>query len=150
MFVRLAVVILLVSGLAGAPGLAQAGEAEVDAAIAAQGRDAATFRAAFDALQFAIEAGDAATVAALVHYPFHVEIAEERHRIDNGNEFLAHYIELIVEGVGEAILTQDYGSLTVGAEGVTFDNDAVRMKSYCTDRSCAATYWLITAINLIE
>ena len=107
-----------------------------------------TFAVAFEVLQDAVGAGDKATVASLVHYPFNVTIDGERFAIDGEEAFIERYDEIVTPPVAAAVTGQDYAGLFVNADGVMFGDGEVWMNAYCTDRSCAVTYWLVRAINI--
>ena len=129
------------------PAVAQSVE-EVNERIETLLGGSETFAVAFEVLQDAVGAADKATVASLVHYPFNVTIDGERFAIEGEEAFVERYGEIVTPAVAEAVTAQDYADLFVNADGVMFGDGEVWMNAYCTDRSCAVTYWLIRAINI--
>ncbi|KKB11916.1 hypothetical protein VE25_10215 [Devosia geojensis] len=109
-----------------------------------------TFAAAFEVLQDAVETQDKATVASLVRYPLNITLDGRRIAIAGEEEFVARYDEIVTPEVVEAVTSQVYADLFVNADGVMFGDGEVWMNAYCTDRSCAVTYWLVRAINIPE
>jgi hypothetical protein len=130
----------------GVPVVAQSAS-EVSERIETLLGNAAAFEAAFEALQFAVEAEDRQTVAALVKYPFHTTLRGRRVSVRNDLEFVAHYDALVPDAVEAAILAQSYETLFVNADGVMFGSGQLWMTPVCAGRRCAQTVWLISAIN---
>lgn len=139
--------LLLVVGLGAAMLPAAADEAQVDAAIDAGRGSAGSFRTAFAVLQEAVSRADAPTIASLANYPLPVTVDGRRSVLRGEAEFVSRYETVMTEALARIILDQDYGQLRLDGEIVVFGADALRMRPYCTDRSCAASYWLITAIR---
>jgi hypothetical protein len=142
--------LLLVVSLGAALLPAQADEAQVDAAIDAGRGSAVTFRDAFAVLREAVSLADAATVASLANYPLPVIVDGNRRVLRSEAEFVSRYGAVMTDALAQRILTQDYGELRLDGEIVVFGEDELRMRPYCTDRSCTASYWLITAIDTAE
>jgi hypothetical protein len=126
-----------------------ADEADIDMAIEEGRGSAETFRAAFNVLQAAVGSGDAATVASLVNYPLPVFIDDQRSIVRSEADFIGRYAEIMSEALVADILGQPYDRLRVEDDIVVFGNDALRVRPYCTDASCSASYWLITEIRTL-
>jgi hypothetical protein len=107
-----------------------------------------SFSVAFEVLQEAVEAEDRATVASLVRYPLNVTLDGRRIAITDEETFVSRYDEIVTPAVAEVVISQEYADLFVNADGVMLGDGEVWLNAYCTDRSCAVTYWLIRAINV--
>lgn len=138
--------LVLMLGLTPSPATAAP---EVETAIGARhGAGAsASFRAAFEVLQDAVRFGDAATVASLVSYPLTVELEDERVVLHREADLIARYDDIFPPGLAAVVTGQDYADLALTEDGVFFDEDRLRLQAVCTDRTCAAVYWLIRAID---
>lgn len=72
----------------------------------------------FTKLQTAIAAGDKATVAGLVDYPFQARIGDKAVKIRDAAHFIADYDRVITAKVKAAVAKQTYATLFANWQGV--------------------------------
>ena len=121
--------------LFAAPALAQTDE-DVTAAINANFGDAAPFLEAFDAIQAAVEAGDAETFASWISYPFGVTVDGEAYVFEGEDGVIDHYESMMTDEIKTAILDQQYKNLFVNAEGVMFGDGQLWLSAICQNEPC--------------
>ena len=121
--------------LIAAPALAQTDE-DVTAAINANFGDAAPFVEAFDAIQAAVEAGDAETFASWISYPFRVTVDGEAYVFEGEDGVIDHYESMMTDEIKTAILDQQYKNLFVNAEGVMFGDGQLWLSAICQNEPC--------------
>lgn len=135
------------------PEAATAENAEAEARVAqtidALLGDSAAYRDAFDKLQGALKAGGKATFAALVSYPIEVRSGGVARTIENAQQFIASWDDILTPDIVQAITTQRFGDLFVNATGVMFGDGQVWLSGICRDASCASSDVRVTAIQSI-
>lgn len=141
--VRLAAILFL---LAAAPVAAQSVE-EVNRRLDTLYGGHDTFEAAFGALQDAVAASDAETVASLVWYPFKVSIDGERYVLKDEPAFAERYEDIFTPELATVVTSQAYADLFVNDQGVMFGDGELWLANSCLDRRCRYSVWLISAIN---
>ena len=125
----------VVLALIAAPALAQTDE-DVTAAINANFGDAEPFVEAFDAIQAAVEAGDAETFASWISYPFRVTVDGEAYVFEGEDGVIDHYESMMTDEIKTAILDQQYKNLFVNAEGVMFGDGQLWLSAICQNEPC--------------
>ena len=121
--------------LIAAPALAQT-DADVTAAINANFGDAEPFIEAFDAIQAAVEAGDAETFASWISYPFRVTVDGEAYVFEAEDVVVDQYQSMMTDEIKTAILDQQYKDLFVNAEGVMFGDGQLWLSAICQNEPC--------------
>lgn len=137
---------IVVLGLLATPAFAQDTDERLDTVFG----EHETFRDAFDALTAAVKAGDAATVASLVRYPFEITIDGEEYLLRNEGEFAGRYEDIFTPALVKLVTEQGYDTLFVNQDGVMFGNGELWLSAICFDNACKRSYWVITAINSLE
>jgi hypothetical protein len=117
------------------PAAAQSA-ADVNATIEALFGESAPFERAFDAIQRAVAAHDAAGLAEWVAYPFRVSYDDEELIVETPSQFVADYDDIVTEDIADAVAAQDYASLFVNTDGVMFGNGEMWMTLVCDDDAC--------------
>jgi hypothetical protein len=147
----LPLLIILLFPLTGISAYAQDGDraAVMDSIEDAHG-GAEAFVTAFDVLQQAVAQRDAATVSAFINYPLVVSIDGRSVRLRGEDDLIERFDTVFDPDLSAVVVEQDFADLEVRDSGVYFTDDAVRMISYCTDRSCAVRYWLVRGIEPLE
>jgi hypothetical protein len=138
--------LILAAGLSIVPALAQ----DVDGRLDAVFGEHETFRDAYDALTAAVAAGDSATVASLVKYPFEITIDGEDYLLRNEDEFTSRYDDIFTPDVAGVVTGEDYNNLFVNQDGVMFGDGQLWLTAICPDSACNTSYWVISAINIPE
>lgn len=110
---------------------------EVNASIDTVLGDHQSYAEAFEAIQAAIAADDAETVASWVAYPFNVSVDGEAYSFKGPDGFIEHYDDIVTEEVKAAVVGQKYEALFVNAEGVMFGNGQMWLSGICRDDACA-------------
>jgi hypothetical protein len=113
------------------------GDAAVDRSIDKVLGDHARYRVVILALQKAVADGDAAAVAALVHYPISVNIEGKRVLVRNAKVFMARYGEFMTPRIRDAIVHTRYRDLFVNYKGVMFGRGQAWINGICRDKACA-------------
>ncbi|EXL03629.1 hypothetical protein [Aquamicrobium defluvii] len=80
--------------------------------------DHARYRTFFDNLKKAVAAGDKATVAAMIDYPFQARIGGKSLKIRDTAHFVADYDQIITAKVKHAVQGQTYETLFANWQGV--------------------------------
>lgn len=132
--------------MAPLPGLAQSVD-DTNGRLDMLFGDHARFEAAFEALQGAVKAHDAATVASLVKYPFRTEIAGKIKVLHNDTEFVQNYDAIFSPEITAAVLGQSYAELFANGDGVMLGNGQVWLGPICLDNACGNFYWTIITIQ---
>lgn len=107
----------------------------------------APYEAAFKALQSAVARGDAAAVAALVHYPIRVRMGGRTLTIASADELQRRYAQVFTPPIAVVVTTQKYDALFVNAQGVMFGSGQVWMNGVCADRACREPQVKVVAIQ---
>ncbi|MDN4091931.1 hypothetical protein P4U99_18585 [Brevibacillus agri] len=84
--------------------------------------DPVAFEAFFDKLQEAVKAGNKAQVARMVQYPLRINKDGGSRYVQNEQQFLAEYDEIVTPKVKEALLAQNVRETFVNAQGVMVGN----------------------------
>ncbi|TAA46566.1 hypothetical protein [Pseudoxanthomonas winnipegensis] len=111
-------------------------DAEVDARIDQVLGDHAAYRSVLERLQAAVKADDRPAVAALMRYPFEVRLADRKRRIDNAQDFVAQYEQILTPAIAQVITAQRYGALQVNQNGVMLGSGQVWINGVCNDAAC--------------
>jgi hypothetical protein len=109
--------------------------------------DPVQFRAAFDAVTRAIEDDDPEEVARWVAYPMTLSYNDEELTIEDANDFVANYEDLVTEDVYDAVRNQNYADLFVNSDGVMFGDGQLWMTFVCRDEACAKSDVRIISIH---
>ncbi|OWV85418.1 hypothetical protein ATY78_25755 [Rhizobium sp. R635] len=109
--------------------------------------DAAGFDRPLRQLVQAMRAGDAETIAGLAEYPLTVKANGETYDIENAEDFVDNFDDLVTSETRRAVGRQQYQDLFVSSEGVMLANGAVWMSAVCDDNACEESHWAIIAIN---
>lgn len=89
----------------------------------------------FLTIQAAVEAGDAATLAAQVGYPISVSLGEEEPSpIQSAEEFIEHYSQIIDDGVKEAVLNQEITTLFASWRGIMAGQGELWFSGICSEK----------------
>lgn len=103
------------------------------------------FETAFAALQDAVTADDAETVAALAAYPLVVKVGARR-EIANEADFVAAYESIMTPEIVSAVTAQTYDALFANDQGIMFGNGQVWMSGVCEDDGCDV--WNVRIITI--
>ena len=143
---RFALVLAVMAGLASSASLAQTA-ADTDAAIDTVLGDHQQYREAFDAIQAAVAAGDAAALAAYIPYgtPIFVHGGEEV--FESEQEFIDGYDEIFTPEIIDTVTAQTWDTLFVNADGVMFGAGEVWLNGICVDETCSGFDVRIVAIQ---
>jgi hypothetical protein len=87
-------------------------------------------------LQQAVSQHNAATVAALVHYPIKVNPGKHAITIKNPKAFIKDYDRIITPDISAAIYKQKYDALFVNSQGVMIGDGEVWITGFCLDKNC--------------
>ncbi|MBX4905992.1 hypothetical protein HJA82_01095 [Rhizobium bangladeshense] len=109
--------------------------------------DAAGFDRPLRQLVQAMRAGDAETIAGLAEYPLSVKADGETYDVENAEDFIENFDDLVTQETRRAVGRQQYEDLFVSSEGVMLANGAVWMGAVCDDNACEESHWAIIAIN---
>ena len=120
------------------PAAVSATDEAVNDSIDSNLGDHTRYQAVIQQLQAAVAAGDAAKVAALVQYPFSVDIGGKATVLKNEQEFVARYQEFMTPDISKAIVGTKYADLFVNNKGVMFGNGQAWINGICTDDQCKA------------
>jgi hypothetical protein len=127
-------------GGAAAPTPAAAGEAddhtETNQRIGQLLGDAARYETAILAFQQAVAQKDAATVAAMIDFPFKTTVDGKATTIRNAPEFIAQYGRIVTPAMADAIVRQRYSELFVNYKGVMFGSGEAWINGICVDKAC--------------
>ncbi len=91
--------------------------------------------------------GDAETIAGLAEYPLSVKADGETYDVENAEDFIENFDDLVTPETRRAAGHQQYEDLFVSSEGVMLANGAVWMGAVCDDNACEESHWAIIAIN---
>ena len=119
------------------------GEGRGSAAVAEaadEAVDGGVFAEAFDAVQAAVNEGDAAAFAEWVAYPITVAATGDGEEItlETPDDVIAHYDEFMTDEIIQAVTWQLYEELFVNAEGIMFGNGEVWLSGVCDDDACTS------------
>lgn len=127
-------------GGAAAPTPAAAGEAddhtEVNQRIGQMLGDAARFETAILAFQQAVAQKDAATVAAMIDFPFKTTVGGKPATVRDAPEFIAQYGRIVTPEMADVIVRQRYSELFVNYKGVMFGSGEAWLNGICVDKAC--------------
>ncbi|WP_421759100.1 hypothetical protein [Devosia sp.] len=126
----------LILALGASPVFAQS-VADVNASIETVLGDPAKYGEAFEAIQAAVGAGEAAVVADWVSYPITVREGGDEVTIEGPEDFIAQYDQIITDAISQAVVSQKYEDLFVNADGVMFGNGEVWLNGICKDDACS-------------
>ncbi|RUM08424.1 hypothetical protein [Rhizobium chutanense] len=143
---RLPALLLLGTILLAASG-AFAGDSDVYNRIEELHGDAAGFDRPLRQLVQAMRSGDAEAIAGLAEYPLTVKANGETYDVENAEDFVDNFDDLVTPQTRRAVGHQQYGDLFVNSDGVMLAGGAVWMGAVCEDDACEASHWAITAIN---
>jgi len=132
--------------LAATPTFAQSDSAVYNRIEELHG-DAADFDRPLRNLVLAMRAGDAETIAGLAEYPLTVKANGETYDVQDAEDFIDNFDDLVTPETRRAVGRQQYEDLFVNSDGVMLADGAVWMGAICEDDACAASHWAITAIN---
>ena len=121
-----------------ADGSADVGAKAVSDAIDNNLGDHEKYQAVIKALQNAVAAADAASVAALVDYPISVEIDGKATIIKDERDFVARYKGFMTAQIANAIVATKYSDLLVNSKGVMFGQGQAWLNGICKDDACKA------------
>lgn len=131
---RVARALALSTVLMAAPAMAD--EAEVDQQIDDLLGDHQVFKDTIADLQERVANGDSVAFSAFIEYPITVTINGRKKTIRSAEAFEPLYSDIITPEIADVIVSQDYGSLFVSADGIMFGNGEVWMNGICLDNSC--------------
>lgn len=138
-------------GGAAAPPPAAAGEVDdhtqVNQRIAQLLGDPARYEAAILAFQQAVAQKDAATVSAMVDYPFKATIDGKSMSIPDAPAFIARYGQIVTPSIADAVVRQRYSELFVNAKGVMFGNGQAWLNGVCVDAACQSFNVRVVALQ---
>lgn len=145
---RLSAALLLLGAilLAGSSALAQS-DSDVFNRIEELHGDAASFDRPLRQLVKAMRSGDAETIAGLAEYPLTVKANGETYDVENAEDFIDNFDDLVTPETRSAVGGQQYEDLFVNSDGVMLAGGAIWMGAICEDNACEASHWAITAIN---
>lgn len=127
-------------GGAAAPTPAAAGEAddhsEVNQRIGQILGDATRYETAILAFQQAVAQKDAATVAAMIDFPFKTTIEGKPATVKDAPGFITQYGRIVTPEMADVIVRQRYSELFVNAKGVMFGNGEAWLNGICVDKAC--------------
>ena len=109
--------------------------------------DAAGFDRPLRQLVLAMRSGDAETIAGLAEYPLTVKANGEPYDVENAEDFVENFDDLVTPETRRAVGRQQYQDLFVSSEGVMLANGAVWMGAVCDDNACEESHWAIIAVN---
>lgn len=98
-------------------------------------------------LVLAMRSGDAETIAGLAEYPLTVKANGETYDVENAEDFVENFEDLVTPETRRAVGRQQYQDLFVNSDGVMLANGAVWMGAVCEDNACEDSHWAIIAIN---
>jgi len=144
----LIVAISAVSIMSGGVGVALAqSAAEVNSNLDTLFGDHAPYAAFFDKLKKAVSAGDKATVASMVDYPFQARIKGKAVKIRDQKHFVADYDQIVTSKVKNALASQTYATLFANWQGVMIGDGEVWFNGVCADDSCKQQTVRVIAVN---
>ncbi|MBA5802910.1 hypothetical protein [Rhizobium changzhiense] len=145
---RLSAALLLLGAilLGGSSALAQS-DSDVYNRIEELHGDAAGFDRPLRQLVKAMRSGDAETIAGLAEYPLTVKANGETYDVENAEDFINNFDDLVTPETRSAFGRQQYEDLFVNSDGVMLAGGAIWMGAICEDNACEASHWAITAIN---
>ncbi|MFS2179595.1 hypothetical protein ACCC98_27220 [Rhizobium pisi] len=109
--------------------------------------DAAGFDRPLRQLVRAMRSGDAEAIAGLVEYPLTVKANGETYDVENAEDFVENFDDLVTAETRRTVGRQQYQDLFVDSDGVMLANGAVWMGAVCEDDACKDSHWAIIAIN---
>ena len=109
--------------------------------------DAAGFDRPLRQLVLAMRSSDAGTVADLAEYPLTVKANGKTYNVENAEDFIENFDDLVTPETRRAVGRQQYEDLFVNSDGVMLANGAVWMGAVCEDNACQDSHWAIIAIN---
>lgn len=98
--------------------------------------DHTKYEAVINALQKAVDAHDAASVAELVSYPISVKVNGKKIRIKSTKAFVEHYDGIMTPEITKAVTDQKYQDLFVNYEGIMFGDGQVWISGICYEQRC--------------
>ncbi|MBK8086060.1 MAG: hypothetical protein IPK28_20770 [Devosia sp.] len=128
------------------PVMAQT-DAGTDATLDLEMGDHMAFRAAFEAIQAAVVAGDAIALAEYIPFGEPITVNGQSRVFPDADAFVAAYGEIFTPDVVEAVVAQTYTTLFVNSEGVMFGNGEVWIGGLCNDAACDSFDVKILAIQ---
>jgi hypothetical protein len=121
--------------------------ADVNAKIEELLGDPGQFQAAFNAVTAAIGESNPAELARWVAYPMTISYNDEELIIEDDNDFVNNYEDLVTEDVYEAVRNQRYADLFVSSDGVMFGDGQIWMSFVCRDEACTQSDVKIISIH---
>ncbi|MDC9809969.1 MULTISPECIES: hypothetical protein [Rhizobium] len=143
---RLPTLLLLGATLLAASG-SFARDSDVYSRIEELHGDAAGFDRPLRQLVQAMRSGDAGAIADLAEYPLTVKANGETYDVENAEDFVDNFDDLVTPETRRAVGRQQYQDLFVNSDGIMLANGALWMGAICEDSACEASHWAITAIN---
>ncbi len=143
---RLSFLALVLVLLGQVPALAQP-DRDVYQRIEQLQGDAAGFDRPLKALVEAMRGGDAETIAGLADYPLTMQANGETYDVQDEQEFIDNFDDLVTDQTRRAVGRQQYRDLFVNSDGVMLAGGKVWMSAVCDDDACESSHWAITAIN---
>lgn len=148
MFARLTALALFTCAILLPAAQAQSSRADLDAAIANNVGQPATFQTFFSDLKQAVQRHDAAAVAALVSYPITVNPhTRSAKRVRTPKAFVASYDSIVTPHIADVIEKQKYEDLFVNYRGAMFGSGEVWVAGVCKDKQCKQSDIRITTIQ---
>lgn len=143
---KLLPIVVALSAFMAVPAAAQTVN-EVNASIDMVLGEHAAYEAAFEAIQAAVVANDAAAVAEWIAYPFDVTVDGEQYSFDGPDGFIEHYERIVTDEVKAAVVDQKYEDLFVSADGVMFGDGQMWLNGICIEEACSDFEVKIIAIQ---
>lgn len=86
-------------------------------------------------------------LADLAFYPLEVAANGELYELNDPQDLVDNFYDLITPETFEALASQDFDDLIVTSDGVGFANGALWMSLVCLDDACSTAEWGIIRIN---
>ncbi|MGX5731047.1 hypothetical protein ACWKWK_11005 [Pseudoxanthomonas beigongshangi] len=138
-------------GGAAAPTPAAAGEVDdhtgVNQRIGQLLGDATRYETAILAFQQAVAQKDAATVAAMIDFPFRTTVGGKPATIKDAPEFIAQYGRIVTPEMTDVIVRQRYSELFVNGKGVMFGGGEAWINGICVDQACSSFNVRVVALQ---
>ncbi len=110
--------------------------------------DHAKYQAVIQAYQQAVARGDKAAVAALVAYPFKVDIGGSKTSIQNSQAFERDYDKIVTPAIARAIEAQKYSELMVSGKGVMFGSGQTWINGVCKEGSADCSEFEVKVVAI--
>lgn len=111
------------------------------------GGDPAAYRTVIATFQKALQTGDAATAATLVHYPIDVEVDGEKRVVRGPAEFAAAYQRILPPDLVAAVAGEPVEAMALTVEGVMLGQGEIWISAICEDDACTEEPVRVVAIQ---